>query len=175
MACCAAEPQIPKTGPVIFVCAPHANQFIDPILVQQNVPRPIGFLAAKKSVERKDVGPIIRALRSIPVPRPQDYKKKVSGKVTNKDMVVYGDGTKFLTDFAHGESLYVSSNQEMVAISNVVSDTEMLLKEPFAQQVLEPSAIASVPKLDQNEVYERVFEALHAGTIHCVCHSLDEL
>jgi hypothetical protein len=47
-------------GAVIFVCAPHANQFLDPLVVTHNVGRPVGFLAAKASVDRKYIGKIMK-------------------------------------------------------------------------------------------------------------------
>jgi glycerol-3-phosphate O-acyltransferase/dihydroxyacetone phosphate acyltransferase len=34
---------VPKTGPVIFVAAPHANQFVDPILLITKTSRRVGF------------------------------------------------------------------------------------------------------------------------------------
>jgi glycerol-3-phosphate O-acyltransferase / dihydroxyacetone phosphate acyltransferase len=43
---------IPKEGPVIFVCAPHANQFVDPLLLIKHAGRQVGFLAAKKSMDK---------------------------------------------------------------------------------------------------------------------------
>ena len=76
------DSRIPESGPVIFVCAPHANQFLDPLVVTKNCKRRIGFLAAQKSCERKYVGKIIKAMDAIGVKRPQDYMKPATGKVT---------------------------------------------------------------------------------------------
>ena len=43
--------RIPRNGPLIFVAAPHANQFVDPILVMRqvlvNAGRRISFLVAE--------------------------------------------------------------------------------------------------------------------------------
>jgi glycerol-3-phosphate O-acyltransferase/dihydroxyacetone phosphate acyltransferase len=43
---------IPKDGPVIFVCGPHANQFLDPLLlfseVRKEAHRRVAVLTAAK-------------------------------------------------------------------------------------------------------------------------------
>jgi len=58
------EFRIPEKGPVIFVVAPHANQFIDPLMVLRTCGRQIGFLAAKKSMDRRWIGKFARALNA---------------------------------------------------------------------------------------------------------------
>lgn len=51
---------IPKDGPVIFVAAPHNNQFLDPILlaseIHREVHRRVSFLIAAKSMKQRIVG-----------------------------------------------------------------------------------------------------------------------
>lgn len=42
--------KIPSEGPVLFVVAPHANQFVDPLMVITSCGREVGFLIAKKSM-----------------------------------------------------------------------------------------------------------------------------
>ena len=37
---------IPENGPVIIAAGPHANQFLDPIIVQYSSEMKVGFLAA---------------------------------------------------------------------------------------------------------------------------------
>ena len=59
-----------------------AQEFLDPLVVSQKCHRTIGFLAAKKSMDRKYVGKMIKAMDSIPVKRPQDYMVKAKGTVT---------------------------------------------------------------------------------------------
>ena len=52
----AGEARIPATGPVMFVCAPHANQFLDGIVVMKAVGRSdVGFLTAAATMRRKYV------------------------------------------------------------------------------------------------------------------------
>ncbi len=36
---------IPKEGPVLFAVAPHANQFVDPLVLTITCGRNVGFLA----------------------------------------------------------------------------------------------------------------------------------
>lgn len=47
---------IPETGPVFFVGAPHANQFLDPIVLNRHSGRRISYLIAKKSYDRPFIG-----------------------------------------------------------------------------------------------------------------------
>ena len=45
--------KIPPAGtPVIFVVAPHANQFVDPIMLLTTCGRKVGFLVAAKSMRK---------------------------------------------------------------------------------------------------------------------------
>ena len=46
--------RVPLTGPVILCCAPHANQFVDPMVVLKALShrKDIGFLTAAKSMRR---------------------------------------------------------------------------------------------------------------------------
>jgi glycerol-3-phosphate O-acyltransferase/dihydroxyacetone phosphate acyltransferase len=73
--------QIPSKGPILFVAAPHANQFIDPCMLQITAGRRIGFIAAAKSMRRLFVGLMAKCLNSIPVERPQDLAKQGDGRV----------------------------------------------------------------------------------------------
>jgi len=86
--------KIPDSGPVIFVCAPHSNQFLDPLIVLQAVHREIGFLAAAKSMRRKYIGIMARALGAISVERAQDLAKSGKGKVwtSEKGKYIHGIG-----------------------------------------------------------------------------------
>ena len=40
--------KVPEGGPVILAIAPHANQFVDPIVVMRAFKRPVHFLIAAK-------------------------------------------------------------------------------------------------------------------------------
>jgi glycerol-3-phosphate O-acyltransferase/dihydroxyacetone phosphate acyltransferase len=76
---------VPPYGPVIFVVAPHHNQFVDPILLMKTAKRRIGLLAAQKSMERRLVGGFAKAIGSIGVTRVQDVAVRGIGKVLLPD------------------------------------------------------------------------------------------
>lgn len=58
----------PHEGPVIFVGAPHHNQFLDPLLLASEVRRGSGrrvaFLIAEKSIKRRFIGAAARLMQS---------------------------------------------------------------------------------------------------------------
>ncbi|KAJ2548368.1 Glycerol-3-phosphate/dihydroxyacetone phosphate acyltransferase, partial [Coemansia sp. RSA 1878] len=47
---------IPRTGPVMFVVAPHHNQFVDPVILLMHAMRRVYFLTAAASMRRKFIG-----------------------------------------------------------------------------------------------------------------------
>jgi glycerol-3-phosphate O-acyltransferase/dihydroxyacetone phosphate acyltransferase len=55
---------IPQDGPVFFVGAPHANQFVDPLVLQRHTGRRIFYLIAKKSYDRPLVGAFAKVTHS---------------------------------------------------------------------------------------------------------------
>ncbi|CAJ0755706.1 326_t:CDS:2 [Entrophospora sp. SA101] len=56
--------KIPKEGPVIFVAAPHANQFVDPLVLMRHCQRQVSFLIAEKSMKRRYIGSIAKAINA---------------------------------------------------------------------------------------------------------------
>lgn len=103
--------KIPSTEPVLFVCAPHANQFLDPVIVMQCVNRRIGFLTAAKSMRRKFIGAYARAMGSIPVERIQDVTEKGTGKVKIQGKLAEGIGTKFTKQLQPGRQALTSRSR----------------------------------------------------------------
>jgi glycerol-3-phosphate O-acyltransferase/dihydroxyacetone phosphate acyltransferase len=92
--------QIPPTGAVIFVAAPHSNQFVDPLIVMQTCPRPVRFLMAASSMSKGVPGFFGRLLRCIPVERAMDSAKHGSGEIKQDPidrLKILGIGTKFRT------------------------------------------------------------------------------
>ncbi|KAF8894585.1 hypothetical protein BD779DRAFT_1501913 [Infundibulicybe gibba] len=131
---------IPPHGPVIFVAAPHNNQFLDPLLlsleVYRETHRSVQFLAAAKSVKRKVVGFFIRQLNSIPVFRAADSAMPGSGLVwlsPDDPCLVLGEGTKFLAEFSPRMQIMLpkSLNSAIAEVSEVISDTELKIKREF--------------------------------------------
>lgn len=79
--------RIPKDKPVMLVCAPHANQFVDAMVISTHLPRKIYYVGAASSFRKyKVVGFFMKLMASIiPVERHQDVKKVLTGKATVKD------------------------------------------------------------------------------------------
>ena len=79
--------RIPKDKPVLLVCAPHANQFVDAMIISTHIPRRIYYIGAASSFRKyKVVGFFMKLMASIiPVERHQDVKKVLSGTAYVKD------------------------------------------------------------------------------------------
>ncbi|KAF9899582.1 hypothetical protein EC991_008602 [Linnemannia zychae] len=170
--------KIPQKGPVIFVAAPHANQFVDPLVLMRECGRRVSFLAAKKSMDRRWIGAMARSMNAIPVERPQDLAKAGSGTIKLQDR--YGDplrvtglGTKFTKELLVGDQISLPKDVGSSAVVEIISDTELIVKKEFkelkALELLtspEGSKYKCLPHMDQSNVYKTVFERLNAG--HCV-------
>jgi len=140
--------RIPKKGPVIFVAAPHANQFIDPLIlmrvVRQDAHRRIAFLVAEKSMRRKFIGWGASLVGSVPVGRALDLKKPAEGKIFLPDpegdpTTIKGTGVDFKNGtFMPGGLLVLPSVNNVAAnaeIASVVSSDEIKLKKAFKGDV----------------------------------------
>lgn len=171
--------KIPKNGAIIFVAAPHCNQFVDPIILISSSTRPIGFLMAAVSLKRKVIGFFGRMLNSIPVDRAQDHSKKCSGLVSlsladESNLTLIGECTDFLKEV---DSLMKKfNNQAAIAftyerehfsapIDRILGNNELILKKPFDQKTSQllnyiKVPFAVVPVIDQSQLYTSVFERL---------------
>ncbi|TPX49748.1 hypothetical protein SeLEV6574_g01305 [Synchytrium endobioticum] len=169
---------VPNTGPVILVCAPHANQFVDPAIIAKFIKRPIGFIVARKSIERRFVGAMARWMNSIPVDRPQDLIKTGSGTIyiePDQPTRIKGINTKFTVQLEPKSTLSVTGGSAEVV--EVISDTEATLKTPFEGK--DPAALKSLltsrneaenqpagatykitPFVDQSQLFKSVIERL---------------
>ncbi|KAK9470731.1 uncharacterized protein V1510DRAFT_431893 [Dipodascopsis tothii] len=168
--------RIPRHGPVIFVAAPHANQFIDPIMLMRQIRveagRRLSFLVAEASMHRKFVGTVARSVMSIPVSRAQDLSKPGAGVVymlpEDDETVLRGEGTKFTTEMSVNGQVQLSQ-LGAAEVGEIVSDTELKLKLPFRNAGAVPKLREEklkykfAPKVDQSEVYDKVFSRLHQG------------
>jgi hypothetical protein len=130
---------------VIFACAPHVNQFIDPILVMKAVAestgRHVSWMAAQKSFDRKAIGAMATALKAIPVVRPDDLERKGKGFITCRGVQVYGHaGTAFTRDFVKGALLVVKTNEGKCTakVVKVFDDFHMEIAEPGLTVVSPP-------------------------------------
>ncbi|KAG0362530.1 hypothetical protein BC939DRAFT_444573 [Gamsiella multidivaricata] len=170
--------KIPKKGPVIFVAAPHANQFVDPLVLMRECGRRVSFLAAKKSMDRPWIGAFARSMNAIPVERPQDLAKVGSGiiKLMNRvgdPLRITGIGSKFTKELMVNDIIQLPKDVGSAIVAEIISDTELIVKKEFkelkALELLsraEGTAYKCLPHMDQTNVYKTVFERLNAG--HCV-------
>lgn len=166
--------KVPTKAPVLFVCAPHSNQLLDPIVVMRTCPRRAGFLCASKTMRMRVAGAIAKALDSIPVERAQDLKRTGPGSLELRDGLALGTGTRFRADVQPRDRLEVGGHEYVVV--EVVSDTEARVRPASARPgdavaeppppACPPSPYVLVPHVDSTSLYENVFERL--GASECV-------
>lgn len=181
---------IPHKGPIIFVGAPHHNQFLDPLLlsleVYRETHRHVQFLTAAKSLKRKAVGFFARLMDSIPVSRASDEAKPGTGLVylsLDDPCLVLGEGTKFKTEFAPKMQIMLpkSLNSVVAEVVEVISDTELRIKKEFGgdsgkgtarirEKIVEARengnnglAFNVLPFINQQEMYRGVYQKLKEG------------
>lgn len=169
--------RLPRLGPVIFVAAPHANQFVDPLLLMNQVKREAGrrvsFLIATKSYFHKIFGPLAKLQLAIPVSRAQDMLVPGTGKISidfeEDGLLVRGKGTKFTSECMVRGLLALPKSLGASEILEIVSDTELVLRKEFKKsakivELLKKGTIYKVAdKIDQKQVYQLVFDHLSHG------------
>ena len=141
--------RVPKHGPVIIVAAPHANQFVDPLILMKvlrsDAGRRISFLTAKKSMDRAFIGTMSAMMGALPVARAMDHVKPAKGKIflpdqDNDPTLIRGVGTDFThKDFMVGGLIVFKSGKESFTldIAEIVGPEVLRLKKP----VKSPEAI----------------------------------
>ncbi|KAJ1728806.1 Glycerol-3-phosphate/dihydroxyacetone phosphate acyltransferase [Coemansia sp. Benny D160-2] len=166
---------IPKTGPVMFVVAPHHNQFVDPVILLMHAGRRVSYLAAAASMRRLFIGFYGRCLRGIPVERQQDLARRGAGRIRLEDRyaeptVISGDGTRFTEQVEAGMKIVLAKGAGQARVEAVESDTRLRLsaemKELAALEALtssEGAAYTVVPHVDQDEMYRAVYHRLNKG------------
>ncbi|EXJ81859.1 hypothetical protein A1O1_07924 [Capronia coronata CBS 617.96] len=136
--------KVPKKGPVILVAAPHANQFVDSLILMRilktEANRRISYLIAEKSTKRKFIGTLSAASGAIPVARALDKVKPAKGKVylpdpENDPTLLRGVDTDFTgPDFEVGGLIVlpkIRGQTPSTEIAEIISPTEIRLKKPF--------------------------------------------
>ncbi|KAF8479349.1 hypothetical protein DFH94DRAFT_749242 [Russula ochroleuca] len=180
---------IPRDGPVIFVGAPHSNQFLDLLLalmVYRESGRRPAFLVAAKSMKRRIVGFLAKNLSSIPVARAVDNAKAGTGKVylsPDDPCLVLGEGTKFLEELRPKMQIMLSKavGSSAAEVAEVISDTLLRIKSEFhnetekstklvrekaeeaKSQGIDGLTFKTIPYVDQNEMYQHVYQRLQEG------------
>ncbi|KAI9293959.1 hypothetical protein K502DRAFT_317659 [Neoconidiobolus thromboides FSU 785] len=163
---------IPKEGPVFFVAAPHANQFLDPLVLNRHSGRRIYYLIAKKSYDRPLIGDLAKLTGSIPVARAQDYAKEGKGKLRileryNNPLLITGTDSKFTQDLHAGDQIVLKHCKGGVEVVEVLSDTEIKIKKEFSDANAligltskDGADYTIIPHLDHSIVYKAVHETL---------------
>jgi glycerol-3-phosphate O-acyltransferase / dihydroxyacetone phosphate acyltransferase len=150
---------------VIFACAPHANQFVDPIVVQRCAKREVSYLIAAASLRRPMVGRVARALNAIGVERPQDIASTGEGTLKSRT-----EGGRFLVlpeaVPARGHSGDAKQAQIAGVIKTVLSATELELKkgvnnEDNREEDVEMAdhAYKVLPHIDQAKMFAAVSDS----------------
>lgn len=181
---------IPQTGPVIFVIAPHHNQFVDPVVVMTTVRkmagRRVALLTAAKSFRKWFIGFPARMCGAILVERAQDLVKPAEGTISvedfgenNDNLIVLGHATHFTTDTMAKGLVGLPEYLGNAQIAEVVSDTKLVLKKPFKVNFDKPTEkdekiikrltdgtnFVSAPHIDNHYVFQNVFNHLNAGNV----------
>ncbi|KAE8209006.1 hypothetical protein CF327_g6956 [Tilletia walkeri] len=143
-----------KEGPVIFVAAPHHNQFLDPLLLASEVRRASGrrvaFLIAEKSIKRKFIGAAARIMQSIPVARAADSAKSGSGLITahpDDPTILIGLNTRFTTELVPKGQIQLPkfTGAAVAEIVEIISDTEVRIKKPLNNDKAKMALRGEVP------------------------------
>ncbi|KAI8881524.1 hypothetical protein K501DRAFT_324464 [Backusella circina FSU 941] len=167
--------KIPKDGPVIFVAAPHANQFIDPIVLMRECGRRVSFLIAEKSMHQKGIGFFARMISAIPVFRPQDLAKAGKGRLhllnrKTDPLRITGIDTEFTKQLKKRDSIVLPKGAGVSEVVEIISDTELIIKKEFkelkAMEYLTATAGTAykcMPHIEQDAVYKSVHDELNNG------------
>ncbi|KAI1177979.1 acyltransferase [Nemania sp. FL0916] len=135
--------RVPRSGPILFVAAPHANQFVDGLVLQrtlkQEANRRVGLLIAEKSVHGF-IGWGSRQTGSVPVGRAQDKAKPAKGLIympdpINDPTLIRGVGTDFEKEAEVGGMIFLPSvkgqSGSSVDIAKIEGPEQMRTKRPF--------------------------------------------
>ncbi|KAJ5460253.1 acyltransferase [Penicillium daleae] len=136
--------KIPRRGPIIIVAAPHANQFVDSLVlmrvIRSEAHRRISWLIADKSFRRKFIGLLARGIGTLPVARAMDNLKPGTGTVylpdpVNEPTLLRGVGTNFEGAGFEAEGTIalptINGQSHSTAIAEIRGPEELVLKKPF--------------------------------------------
>ncbi|KAJ5595334.1 uncharacterized protein N7459_001542 [Penicillium hispanicum] len=136
--------KIPRRGPIIIVAAPHANQFVDSLVlmrvIRSEAHRRISWLIAEKSFRRKFIGLLARGIGTLPVARAMDNLKPGTGTVylpdpVNEPTLLRGVGTNFEGPGFEAEGTIalptINGTSHSTAIAEIRGPEELVLKKPF--------------------------------------------
>ncbi|ORX61488.1 hypothetical protein DM01DRAFT_1342469 [Hesseltinella vesiculosa] len=159
---------VPTDGPCIFIVGPHANQFVDGIVLFGANPRPSYAIMAAVSYNRPLIGHVGKILNAIPVVRPQDVVIKGEGLVfydpDNDPLTIRGQGTKFTQDI-HMRDFIIFGRNRKFHVATVLSDTECQVTHamtiPADEREPQGYSYRIAPHIDQTTVYNEVNSYLY--------------
>ncbi|POW11904.1 hypothetical protein PSTT_04978 [Puccinia striiformis] len=182
-----------RKGPLIFVAAPHHNQFLDPVILMSEVraaesARRVSFLTAEKSMKRPFIGLLARVMQSISVTRATDDAKDGTGRIylSSKETdpcILQGHQTRFTLEMAPRKQISLSKQLGFatVEVVEVIDDYRLRVKKPFPPKSIdalreEGNKIEDdinsesvgipfkvLPYVDQTQMYGKVFDKLKNG------------
>lgn len=178
--------RIPKQGPVIIVAAPHANQFVDSIvlirILKRHANRRVSFLIAEKSMEEPYIGTMAACMGALPVVRAMDHVKPGEGTIylpepEDDPTLVRGRGTGFTNPmFMVGGTIVLpkveKESPEQQAIAEILGPEELRLRKPFKkfkpdhplyEGLRTGTAFKVAPHIDQSQMFDAVYRGLEAG------------
>lgn len=171
--------RVPREGPVIFVAAPHHNQFLDPLLLASEVRRASGrrvaFLIAEKSIKRRFIGAAARIMQSIPVARAADSAKAGKGFISlhpsGDPLLLQGHGTAFKSQLQPKGQIMLpkACGHATVEVVEVISDTEVKIKKELKDQRALDMLRGKVPQPDASKSAKS-----NAKAMDKVTHDLSE-
>ncbi|KAJ5762316.1 uncharacterized protein N7511_005698 [Penicillium nucicola] len=136
--------KIPRRGPIILVAAPHANQFVDSLVlmrvIRSEAQRRISWLIADKSFRRKFIGFLARGIGTLPVARAMDNLKPGTGTIylpdpINEPTLLRGVGTNFEGPGFEKDGTIalptINGTSHSTAIAEIHGPEELVLKKPF--------------------------------------------
>lgn len=159
-------------------------------LAKTEAKRRISFLIAQKSMKQREIGTFARAAGAIPVARAQDNMKPGQGTIYLPDPVhdaslLRGVGTAFDRQLAPGSTIQlpmVGTEAAQGEVGQILGPEELRLKRDFSGSVpmqqltgskepcgktedtsFQGSKYKFAPKVDQNKVYDAVFDRLRQG------------
>ncbi|KAJ5544963.1 Phospholipid/glycerol acyltransferase [Penicillium sp. DV-2018c] len=139
--------KIPRRGPIILVAAPHANQFVDSLVlmrvIRSEAHRRISWLIAEKSFRRKFIGALARGIGTLPVARAMDNLKPGTGTIylpdpVNQPTLLRGVGTNFEGKGFEKDGTIalptINGTSHSSAIAEIKGPEELILKKPFTHR-----------------------------------------
>ncbi|PGH09217.1 hypothetical protein AJ79_05746 [Helicocarpus griseus UAMH5409] len=178
--------RIPKSGPVIVVGAPHANQFIDSAILMRilrhDAGRRTSFLTADKTMREPYVGTMTRLMGAVPVVRAMDLVKPAEGTMYLPDpdgdpTFVCGRGTDFTSElFMEGGLIMLPkvgrTSVEQQTIAQIIGPEQLRLRRPFKafekdhplyDGLRKGTPFKVAPYVDQSQMFDGVYRELCNG------------